>query len=231
MGHCMTLGQLIVLHLMAGVGVAGAVFLATRGRSSAQRWFAVATATVFWPLYLPLLLAKVPRGNGAPVLIDEPPADDLAKAIAQVDGELEAALRSLDGWAEDALAREKDRLYDLRSAWNSQAQRIRDMDRLLARPEFTVAEVPLVGGQRQIGTSERLRTSQQVMHRNIDRLRELRERTLADLLDTLAWVRELASMIHLAKFTGAPPSRAEELVSQIAAAVEGLSAMSWPEAG
>jgi hypothetical protein len=30
-------------------------------------------------------------------------------------------------------------------------------------------------------------------------------------------------MIHLAKFTGAPASRAEELVAQIAATVEGLS--------
>jgi hypothetical protein len=37
-------------------------------------------------------------------------------------------------------------------------------------------------------------------------------------------------MIHLAKFSGAPASRAEELVSQIAAAVEGLSeASSWVE--
>jgi len=36
-------------------------------------------------------------------------------------------------------------------------------------------------------------------------------------------VRELVSMIHLAKFTGAPASRAAELVAQIATAVEGLS--------
>ena len=44
-----------------------------------------------------------------------------------------------------------------------------------------------------------------------------------DLLNTLAWVRELVTMIHLAKYTGAPASRAEELVLQIATAVEGLS--------
>jgi hypothetical protein len=36
-------------------------------------------------------------------------------------------------------------------------------------------------------------------------------------------------MIHLAKFTGAPASRAEELVAQIAAAVEGLSDLTWRE--
>ncbi len=50
-------------------------------------------------------------------------------------------------------------------------------------------------------------------------------------MGTLAWVRELVSMIHLAKFTGAPAARAEELVAQIAAAVEGISAVTWQEAG
>jgi hypothetical protein len=40
---------------------------------------------------------------------------------------------------------------------------------------------------------------------------------------TLAPVGELVSMIHLAKFTGTPAAHAEELVGQIAAAVEGLS--------
>ena len=43
------------------------------------------------------------------------------------------------------------------------------------------------------------------------------------LMSTLAWVRELVTMIHLAKYTGAPASRAEELVRQIASAVEGLT--------
>jgi hypothetical protein len=36
-------------------------------------------------------------------------------------------------------------------------------------------------------------------------------------------------MIHLARFTGAPASRASELVAQIAAAVEGLSAVTWQD--
>ena len=44
-----------------------------------------------------------------------------------------------------------------------------------------------------------------------------------ELMATLAWVRELVTMIHLAKYTGAPASRAVELVRQIAAAVKGLS--------
>jgi hypothetical protein len=37
-------------------------------------------------------------------------------------------------------------------------------------------------------------------------------------------------MIHLAKYTGAPATRAEELVVQIATAVEGLSEVAaWKE--
>ncbi len=56
------------------------------------------------------------------------------------------------------------------------------------------------------------------------------DRAYEDLMGTLTWVRELVSMIHLAKFTGAPASRAEELVAQIAAAVEGISAVTWQEA-
>jgi hypothetical protein len=58
---------------------------------------------------------------------------------------------------------------------------------------------------------------------NLERLRSVRQRLHDDLMGTLAWVRELVSMIHLAKFTGAPASRAVELVAQIATAVEGLS--------
>jgi hypothetical protein len=54
-------------------------------------------------------------------------------------------------------------------------------------------------------------------------LRHVREQANTDLATTLESVRELVSMIHLAKFTGAPASRADELVTQIAAAVEGMS--------
>src|SRR5439155_17342134 len=139
--------------------------------------------------------------------------------------ELEGALLSLDGWAEQALAREKDSLQELRQAWVFQAERVREMDRLLSRPEY--GDAPPVSEDSAI--ADRLRGSQLVIRQNRDRLRQARQRALDDLVGTLAWVRELASMIHLAKFTGAPASRAEELVAQIAAAGEGLSALSCTE--
>jgi hypothetical protein len=219
----MTLGQLLLLHLMAGAGVAVAVYLTAPPGRPAERWFQVASAVVFWPFYLPLLLAPRDEAKPAPADATAMPPDELAGAIAQVDAELEGALRSLDGWAEGVLAREKDRLHELRTAWSAQAQRVRDMDRLLARPEYAEPAAD------EAVTSERLRNSQQVIRQNVQRLRLVRERTLQDLLETLAWVRELVSMIHLAKFTGAPASRAEELVARIAAAVEGVSALTWQD--
>jgi hypothetical protein len=158
------------------------------------------------------------------------PHDGLAAAIAQVDGELEAALGSLDGWAEDVLARERGRIRDLRTAWLAQARRICEMDRLLALPEYaeeTGPEPP--PGLSPTMADDRLRNCRQARRQNIERLRCLRGRAYNDLAASLAWVRELVSMIHLAKFSGAPAARAEELVAQIAAAVEGLSELTWRE--
>lgn len=83
--------------------------------------------------------------------------------------------------------------------------------------------------EQNTAAQNRLMRSQEACQQNIERLRLVRKRTYEDLLSNLAWVRELVSMIHLAKFTGAPASRAEELVAQIAAAVEGLSDITWRE--
>ncbi len=217
-------GQTLILYLVIGAGVAGAVYLSYRPGPGSSRWFVVATAVVFWPLYLPMLLARR-ADTGQASRITEAPHDKLSAAIAQVDAELEAALGCLDGWAEDVLAREKDRIRELRTAWLAQAQRIREMDQLLARPEYAedVADEPGAEGD------ARLRSSRHARRQNIDRLRRLRGRAFDDLTRSLAWVRELVSMIHLAKFSGAPAARAEELVAQIAAAVEGLSELTWQD--
>lgn len=203
----------LVLYLMIGAGIAFAVYLTDRDGRTAESCFRVLSAVPFWPLYVPLLLQPA---TPATQNIEAERSDPLAAAIVQVDGELETALGSLDGWAEGVLTREKDRLEELRSAWTAQAQRIRDMDRLLSIPETTTQLA-------NDNTNQRLLQSEQARQRNLERVQQLRMRAYDDLMATLGWVREVVSMIHLAKFTGAPASRAEELVAQIAAAVEGLS--------
>ena len=205
----MTLGQFLLLYLLVGAGVAAAVYVSAAS-TSAPRGFQVAMAFVFWPMFLPLLLCGAHGPEETPEARDTRPAnDELARLIAQVDAELKGAWLSLDGWAEDVLAREKDRLGELRRVWSAQAGRIREMDHLLKGPPCG----PLLFPSSADVLAQRLQISQNVIEQNRERLRQIRERTYQDLVSSLAWVRELVSMIHLAKFTGAPASRAEELVA------------------
>ncbi len=213
--------QTMILYVLAGLGVAGAVYVTDGPATPSERWFRVLTAIPFWPLYLPLLLVRRPRCADLP---SHAPTDEMETAIAQVETELEAALGSLEGWADEALAHEETWLAELRNAWQTLAQRIREMDRLLSQAE--AEPQPLAA---PLATNERLRQSHEARRQNLERLRQVRRRAYADLMASLAWVRELVSMIHLAKFTGAPAARAEELVAQIAAAVEGLSGVIWPD--
>lgn len=221
----MSLGSSFLLYLMCGAGVAAAVFVRDGGRG-AESVFRLAAACVFWPLYVPLLLARAPTGGASPASASrvsaEAARDDMSAAIARVEEELDRALQTLDGWTEGALSLETARFDELRHAWHVQAERIRELSRLLD----SAAGDELPAGDAQSPGAERLRHSERARRENIERLRALRRRMHDDLLGTLAWVRELVTMIHLAKYTGAPASRAEELVSQIAAAVEGLSEVS-----
>ncbi|MEX2186374.1 MAG: hypothetical protein WD875_06260 [Pirellulales bacterium] len=233
----MALTESLLIYLLIGFAVAAAVALfedcpreriGLRNHRSATA-FRVVEATFFWPLFLPILLSRTPETVG-----DEPrhtatvvQSDDaLSRHIAQVDDELVAALASLDGWAEGAIARERVRIDELRAAWRGQAQRIRDMDRVLA----ATAEEPPADATSDEPTS-RAAQSARARRENFARLGQVRDRAATDLATTLSSVRELVSMIHLAKFTGEPASRADELLAQIAAAVEGLSEVAaWSEA-
>ena len=230
----MGLTQTILFYLLFGISIAAAVALRRERIGWNERIFQVGTAVFFWPLYLPILLdrpAQTPRVRRAQGEHPFDPSDHFAESIAQVETELEAALDSLDGWAENVLAREQDRFAELRSAWRMQAERIRQLDRLLAAAENS-KNVPNAERELDVGSGKNVRyqQSEQARRENFERLQLVRARLHDDLWGTLAWVRELVSMIHLAKFTGAPASRADELVSQIATAVEGLSEVTqWKE--
>jgi hypothetical protein len=208
----------LILYLLAGAGVAAAVDLSEgngrKGRRSGERIFRVMAAVPFWPLFLPLLLAGrgVALDSESGGQASDAPMDELAQAIARADAELEAALGSLPR------LREKAKIGELRAAWAAQAERIREMDRLLAREEEPRPECPASCGT----AGERVLQLERARRINRDRLRQLRGQAHDELMTNLAWVRELASLITLARFNGEPAARAEELVSRIAEAVEGL---------
>ena len=223
----------IVFYLLLGTATAIAVFI-SEGRSNGRSFQAV-MAVFFWPILLPLLLSTPRQDDGTSTVPAEhsttPPAknDSMTTAIAQVESELDAALQSLDGWSEGMLTREAERICELKSAWGAQAERIRELDGLLTQPGFAEhAEVEAAENAIGVPTTtsssdDRIEAAEKTRQANIRRLREMRRQMHSDLMGTLAWVRELVTMIHLARYGGAPASRAEELVAQIAAAVEGLS--------
>lgn len=216
----------ILFYLLIGAATAVAVFIS----ESSSRGHAVQSlmAIFFWPILLPMLLSS-PGRHSDELLISQPHTvpqpdrnDAMSIAISQVETELDAALQSLDGWSEGMLTREAERICELKTAWGVQAGRIRELDHLLTQPGFAEKSEP-TSEESRTPRDERILAADKTRHANIRRLREMRRQMHRDLMGTLAWVRELVTMIHLAKYGGAPASRAEELVAQIAAAVEGLS--------
>ena len=215
----MSLGASLILYLLMGAGVAAALALADGDRSPGERLFRIVAAICFWPLFVPLLLSGTPRAAQSEQ-VSVPPADELDALIARANDELAAALGSLKGWAEHVLHREGGRVEDLRAAWKAQAERIREMDSLLERPE------PLPSASAEdAAASARVLQLERARRINRERLRQMRRQAHEDLLANLAWVRELASMIHVAKFSGEPAARAEELVARLAAALEGITTL------
>lgn len=247
-------------YLLIGIVVAVALWLRRDDRISLVDLFQIVSAPVFWPIYLPALLAtrgaKFTSSNTSfPKLGSRGVNDSLNMAITQVERELDTALCSLEGWAEEVLAEEQHRIAELKAAWRQQADHIRELDRLLTQ---TVTEAPLptpppailapTAGDslsKEIDPSPEQRSElftldspqeagsrsaehERIRAENITRLMQLRRSMVDDLMATVAWVRELVTMIHLAKFTGAPASRAQELVKQIASAVKGLSEVHRP---
>ncbi len=211
-----------IFYLLVGSGVGAAIALRERQPTPLSMILKPIVAAIFWPLFVPLLLESSPR---EPLTLEEVlhprtgSADDaLTQAIEHVEGELDVALKSLTGWPGAALNVEPTCFDELRAAWRGQADRVRELDRLLGDSAFS-ASAPL----EEPTADDKFVHSERSRRDNIERLKQIRDRLRQDLLGTIAWVRELVTMIHLAKYTGAPASRAEELVRQIATAVEGLT--------
>lgn len=228
----MSLGVTLCFYLVIGLAVALAIWISEAHALHFSRLFNATTAVLFWPLYLPVLLAadrstsvgneQSPQEDPQQLAQD----DDMATAITQVEWELDIALNSLHGWAEAVLSAETEQLAELRSAWRQQAQRVRDLDSLLSSStnKTALTETAVTGVlESHSSSANRITASEQLRQENLAKLSLVRRQCHEDLMATLAWVRQLVTMIHLAHYTGAPASRADELVQQIASAVEGLS--------
>ena len=249
MGYSVT----VFFYLTIGIGVAVALWVRDTSTIATQKMFQIVTAPFFWPIYLPALLTPQHEADGLTATVpSSPDSDSMGRYISQVESELAAALHTLGDWAEATLAGERERIAELRLAWRQQANRIRELDQLLkiasseesGNPSDADSPHDDVSAERsspsemtgivvedrsnpatesEFEGSSRYASRERARKENLQKLKSVRAQLYDDLVSTLAWVRELVTMIHLAKFTGAPASRAEELVRQIAATVKDLS--------
>jgi hypothetical protein len=212
------LSSTFLIYFLIGLGVALAVYLSDMARTPVERSFQTATCLVFWPLFLPLLLQRVPRVRDA--IDDRPqPVDEMARAIQQVESELFAALRAADAF--DGM---NGRVEKLHMRWQAKAARIREMDRLLVSPEYSVpndaiqAERPTV--RDGANHPERFGAGSNAMSAIVEKLRQVRQQTHTDLMESLARARQLAAMLQLARFTGDPVPRTGEFLQEMEAELD-----------
>ena len=213
----MNLSITAIFYGLVGASVSVALFLNDATCPRHERWFRVLTGFLFWPIFLPLLLkpATLATPHECPADKLAAPADEMAVRIGQAENELNLALRSLAADTNSSAVPGPDRLGEMHAAWHRQAERIRELDRLLAQPAFVDSAV--VGFDSS--APELVAHSEQTRQQNLARLREIRQQMHQRLLETLAGVRELVTRIHLAKYTGTPaPS---ELATQITSVMAG----------
>ncbi len=206
------LNSSFLIYGLIGVGVAVAVYLSDMARTPVQRCFQTAASLIFWPLFLPFIL----RRNSARTAVLEEAAsanDEMGRAIRQVETELATALQAIDGFDTNHVC--LDRLH---ARWVAQADRIREMDLLLASPQYTApndaiqAEKPIL---RDGVTSTNRLGGINALSNVVERLREVRERTHVEFLDSLAAVRELAVLLHLARFAREDAPSVTEIVAKL----------------
>ena len=206
----------LIFYGVIGSGVSVAVLASNSERSLLQRLFLAMTAILFWPIYLPVLLSG--KQTDAATLHNQQPQDELSGLVIQVELELDAALIEFDGWGQETFDYQRELTRELKDAWQAQVDRIRELERVLSQStqnrdsEFEPEAV-----------SARVAESEKARRDNFQHLDDVRHTAREELMSSLACVRELVSIIHLSRFTDDSAARADEIASQLAAAVRSFS--------
>jgi len=215
----MGLNESLIFYAMIGLAVAVAVWSQEQESTQPGRYFRAVTSVLFWPIYLPILLSPQPSDESASTVESDvtPRPDGLALRIEAVKNELNDALASLDGWTAGALNHEQGRFEELLAAWNAQALRVQQLDAVLARCSVHAADV------QNVNDCQSAQQFEQARLQNLAHLTAVRNQAEQELTTSLSRVRELISLIYVARFTGTLAGRADDLILEIAASVEGLS--------
>jgi hypothetical protein len=228
----MGLLQTGIFYLLVGVAVGAAAYLREGEGSALSRGLRALLVTCFWPLYLPLLLGG-PRA-ATPATSDRAAGPrESERTDPRVQRAAEGLLRGLEQLGDvsaGVLHPEAARIRALSASLHGMSGRLREMDRLLASPEFDAGAARALLAELSTRTQSRSPAdgdprvgSLHTRLRNIERLQTLRDRTAELLERTLLKLEELSSAILLLRFAENPEREVAALVRDLAASVDGLS--------
>jgi hypothetical protein len=212
-----------VLVLYALVGVACAAVARGRGARDAHGSAGeVAFALALWPLWLPLSLgaragAAAPATAATALVASHPSTASLVAALARVEGSPLAPLLP----DQASVRRLAAKLAEV-------STRIEELDDVLARPAFDLSAARARHAELATGgasaPAETL-TSAALRVQNIERLRDLRARFVAEVDEINELLSHLVIQVEVVRFVGATEDGTRDLLRELLARVEGLGQM------
>lgn len=216
-----------LLALYAGVGVVCLVAARHQAPSPPpcprrRDWADLAFAFALWPLWLPLWLGARPaaaaeRADAAPLRHAHPAASSLLTALGRVQGSPLAPLLP-----------DPESVRRLAAKLTEASTRIEELDEVLARPTFDLPAAIMRSDElarEGSPASTEARASAAIRVLNIERLRDLRARFLAEVDEIDELLSQLVIQVEVVRFVGAAEDGPRDLLRELLARVEGLSQM------
>ncbi|KYF65010.1 hypothetical protein [Sorangium cellulosum] len=212
----MSLRDLSVLYLIAGLACAVAVYRASPG-DRRRAAFSAALCVPLWPIWAPVALtARRAEPGGTP---------GTSAAAARVQGALREGVSACAGTSFEALL-SREAASRIEAEVARAAARHAELDALLRQSGFDeaaaaarVAEIERGGA----GSGRALATAHLHLE-NIRRLRAMRDRDARALEELADLVQALRTQLVLARFAGSSVEGVGGIVSEVWARVEGLGA-------
>jgi len=220
----MSLGDLLVIYLIAGLASAVAIYRITPHRGLAGLASA-AIAVPLWPLWAPIALTAK-RGTAREAASSSArvpePTTEVAAAAKRIEAALREAVEACAGSSLSSLLPPEAAKRILAEVQRA-ATRHAELGALLEREGFDLqpAEARLADLTRA-GASARAISTARLHLDYVRRLQSLRERDARALEELSDLVQALRAQLTLARFAGSQPDGASGIVSELWARVEGL---------
>jgi hypothetical protein len=213
-----TLRDLSLLYLVAGLGCAVAIYRAHPG-GGPRVVASAALAVPLWPLWAPIALTRPREGDGAAP--NPAPPGSLADRVCLALREAAAACAgtSLEILLPPATAARLEAELLARAARHAELSALLEQETFdLTRAEQRVRALEASGATARALATARLELD------NVRRLAALRDRDARALSDLAALVGALRTQIVLARFSGSSAEGIGGIVAEVEARVEGLGA-------